>query len=100
MKAADKTHEDSENTLKPGPANPPLKPENSWGHPRRHALRKVQLATIYEILQRGSGKKHAILMGDCNFSDSEQFIEDRKALDPRYIDVWKHIKFNRINFIN
>ena len=43
MQAVDKTREDFEDILKPGYADPPLKPENFWGHPKGLALRAEQL---------------------------------------------------------
>ena len=43
MKAVHKTREDFEDTLKPGHANPPLKPEGFWGRRKGLALRKEQL---------------------------------------------------------
>ena len=41
--AVDKTREDFEDTLKPGPAGPPLKPRSFWGRQRGRALRKSSL---------------------------------------------------------
>jgi len=50
------------------------------------SVREAQLGTIFPILQKGSGLRHSMLVGDMNFGDDAS--RETAKIPPDYTDAW------------